>query len=189
MEEIKVNLKYLVMPSFVYEDNRLNDVSRRVYCFIHTFKGEYFFFSNEHMAKMFGCHPQSISDAVTQLKDLDYVGTTYKSKPSGGKTRLVIDTYSDKSFTLSRVSKTEAPTKSKRLDNGSNGNNLMTEKAETTENELSKNENFENWKEAREDRKSKPKSPFLLSYPSPSYSKSLYPVKTPKTGFHAEDIK
>jgi len=32
------NLRYLVMPDFVYEDEKLTDVSRRVYCFIHTLK-------------------------------------------------------------------------------------------------------------------------------------------------------
>jgi len=129
------NLRYLVMPDFVYEDEKLTDVSRRVYCFIHTFKGEYFFFGNEHLSQMFHCSEWSISQAISQLIELEYILCEYRQKSGGGKTRFVKDLkgllqLGEKpnlkiGSTQSGDKKSEATTIAKPNDNDINDNNLM----------------------------------------------------------------
>lgn len=139
-KDINQNLRWLVMPDYIYSDERLTDVSRRVYCFIHTFKGQFFFFSNKHMAKMFHCSEQSISNSIQQLQELKYINTQYEPKPSGGKTRLVIDLYSDNNSAYSRVSKSEAPTITAVIDNDINDNNLMEKNSSNKKNDTELNE-------------------------------------------------
>jgi hypothetical protein len=128
--EMNHNLSYLVMPLFVYEDSALNDVSRRVYSFIHTFRGEFFFFSNDHMARMFNCKQQAVSDAVQSLHKLKYIELEYKVKGGGGKTRFIKDLHAyDYSQMTSRTSQkglveNEATTSHLGLDNDINDNNI-----------------------------------------------------------------
>lgn len=85
-DKTKFQLAYLVMPDYVYKDNRLTDVARRVYCFIHSYKSEKgFFFSNENLGEMFNCHPQTITKAISLLLKLEYIKTSFTIKAGGGK--------------------------------------------------------------------------------------------------------
>jgi len=93
----KYQLRYLVMPDYVYQDNDLTDIARRVYCFIHSYNGEKFFFSNDHLSEMFNCAGVSISRAMTLLEELDYIEIDYKIKSEGGKIRFVTDLVNKKS--------------------------------------------------------------------------------------------
>ena len=98
------------MPDFVYQDSSLTDISRRVYCFIHTFKGDKFYFTNEQLSTIFNCHYESVSTAIGKLEKLGYVSLSYNIKAKGGKIRFIYDLKSDKASRLSR-------TKRRRLGN------------------------------------------------------------------------
>lgn len=111
-DKTKYQLKYLVMPEYLYKETRLTLIAIKVYCFIHAYTNP-FKFGNDHLAEMFSCNPQAISDAIQMLVKYDYVKTEYKPKGGGGKLRLVIDTYSDKSFGHSGF---EATTSHKDID-------------------------------------------------------------------------
>jgi DNA-binding transcriptional MocR family regulator len=79
------------MPLDVYNVPKLNDISRRVYAFIHTYTGESFFFGNENLATMFSVSEKAIQRAVAELSDLGYIQATYDSTSGKGTTRYVID--------------------------------------------------------------------------------------------------
>lgn len=125
-------LNYLVMPKFVYKDDRLTDIARRVYCFIHTYKSPQFFFSNDHMAEMFDCSSQRISDAIKLLHELEYIKTERKTKAGGGEIRFIIDAYGESKMT-SRASQkglagNEPTASQKHLGNDTKDNNLKVGK-------------------------------------------------------------
>lgn len=180
-------LNYLVMPKFVYKDDRLTDIARRVYCFIHTYKSPQFFFSNDHMAEMFNCNPQTISNAIKLLQDLKFINTTYKVKGGGGKIRFIEDLcaydYNKKtSQTITkRLVENEATTITKRLDNDTKDNNL---KDENFSNKIS-NDPLKDMMIARKVRKAK-KQPFGWS--GFAGSRPNLTPKPVKKGSHAEDI-
>lgn len=89
VKRIKVNLKYLVIPWFVYEDNRLNATQIKLYGFVNSFRGNYFAFSNEHLASMFKVSERAISDAVSKLQEYGYLKADYRIKANGGKIRFI----------------------------------------------------------------------------------------------------
>lgn len=126
-DKLKFQLRYLVMPDYIYSDTRLSDVSRRVYCFIHSYKNP-FYFGNENMAEMFGCHPETISTAIKQLESFGLIRTEYKVKAGGGKIRLSVDTGSEPVSTLVREENFEPTNQSGHLDKDIKDNNLMSEK-------------------------------------------------------------
>lgn len=122
--KVKYQLRYLVMPDYVYEDNNLTDVARRVYCFIHTYNREHFFFSNENLAGMFNCSEVSISRAISLLVDCKYIEVSYRVKADGGKIRFVKDLLSEAYRLInndkSDLSKVISKTYQKRLDKDNN---------------------------------------------------------------------
>lgn len=99
-------LRYLVMPDFVYEDDRLSLIQVKVFCFINTYKGEKFYFTNEQMAEMFDCSVWSISKAVTALEEYGYIKADYQIKAKGGKIRFIQNLKNPKSD----ISYTQSPT-------------------------------------------------------------------------------
>lgn len=88
-KNIEVDLKYLIIPWYAYEDNRLSGLQLKLYAFINTFKGDSFFFSNEHLAKMFNVSEWSITMAMKGLEKYKYISIEYQIKASGGKVRFV----------------------------------------------------------------------------------------------------
>lgn len=88
----KTELEYLVIPRYLYQDNRLNVVALKLYCFINTFTGYNFFFSNEHLADMFRVNIKTISRAIKELTKYGYIKVAYKIKADGGKIRFVENT-------------------------------------------------------------------------------------------------
>lgn len=101
MSETKYQLRNLVIPDYVYQDNNLNWTSARVYAFIHSYTNP-FFFGNEHLAQMFGVHEQTISTALSQLEKLGYIRTTHTPKAGGGEFRLCEDAQPSRAKSLSR---------------------------------------------------------------------------------------
>lgn len=182
-------LNYLVMPKFVFKDNRLSKVAIKVYCFIHAYRSPQFFFSNEHLAEMFECSVQSISDAIQQLQELEYIKTTYQVKGLGGKTRFIEDFHeADKSLMTSRTSQkslvgSEAPTSQKHLDNDTNDNNYNNNINDENSGGLETAVKMRQRQEARKARK----VPFL-SRPYYENPQTLY-VRKPKVGVHLEDVR
>lgn len=84
----KFQLRYLVMPDYIYTDNRLTLIAVKIYCFINTYKNP-FFFTNEHLAEMFDCSERNIEKGIALLKELNYIEAKHKNKAGGGKTRLI----------------------------------------------------------------------------------------------------
>lgn len=119
----KFELNYLVIPAKVYKDNRLTFISLKVYGFIHAYTNP-FYFSNEHVAEMFDCSSQSISDSIQLLKKLGYIDTIYKMKAGGGKTRLTVDLYSNYNSSYSGDENAEATTTTPVIDKVYKDNNI-----------------------------------------------------------------
>jgi hypothetical protein len=102
----KYQLRHLVLPDYVYKDSRLNWTSARVYGFIHSYTNP-FFFSNEQLAAMFGCHPDTISTAIGQLEKFNYIKTEHRPKAGGGEVRLSVDTHPGEAKSPSRLKNSE----------------------------------------------------------------------------------
>lgn len=167
-DKTKYQLRNLVIPTFVYKDNRLNWTSARIYSFIHSYTNP-FFFGNEHLAEMFDCHPQTISTAMKQLEELKYIKTTYKPKAGGGKIRLSEDAHSERAKTLIGSKKSEATNERKHSDKEIKDNNIKEKNLE--------NDPFKERREAREARqarKGKGLNQAPLQYPAPQYPKPQY---------------
>ncbi len=114
-DKTKFQLRGLPIPNFLYKETRLSLISLKVYCFIHAYTNP-FYFSNDHLAEMFNCHPDTISTSIGQLEKFNYITTEYRTKSEGGKIRLCLDTVSEKASTPSRDEKSEAPTRSTHPD-------------------------------------------------------------------------
>lgn len=95
MEDINYKLKYLVLPDFVYSDNRLTLTSVKVFSFINSYKGDKFYFTNDQMAEMFGVSSHAISLSIKKLIDLKYVSVSYEIRSGGGKVRFITNLKSD----------------------------------------------------------------------------------------------
>lgn len=176
----KYQLRYLILPESIYKDDSLTSVALKVYGFIHTYINP-FFFGNEHLAKMFKCSEQRISDAIKQLIDLKYISTFYKPNITGGTTRLVMDNYSDKSLVTSRLSKKRAPTSHGRLAKDSNDNNIKYIEKFLPEDLIP---NYREKLEARRVRK-KDKVPFTSGY---SKFSTRFEKPAPRGVRHREDV-
>lgn len=207
MTEHSYELRYLVMPNFVYKDNRLSDVSRRVYCFIHTYEGPKFFFGNENLSKMFNCSEWSITQAITQLKELKYIDTSYVTKGEGGKIRFVIDLMaelrdgvlqsSELGFSNSRKNKDEAPTLGKPKHNVFKDNNLksggkpIVNTPEEVEEQLGESDSLKERREAKLALRAKKINSFLKSSFRPSssadFSKTKYEKKRGGVAYYGKD--
>lgn len=94
-------LRYLVMPDSIYADNRLTSVELKVYCFIHSYKGDGFYFSNIDMAVMFNVTHWTISAAIGKLKKYGYITYKIEVKAKGGQVRFILDLLSDTATTPS----------------------------------------------------------------------------------------
>ena len=179
-DKVKFELRDLIMPNFLYKEDRLSIIATKVYCFIHSYTNP-FFFSNHHLAEMFNCHPETISTAIGQLEKLGYITTQYRVKANGGKIRLSVDAYSDSVSTLSREKKSEAPTKRPHLDKESKDNNIKGKILET--NDLDSEEYKQEMQRMKPNRNRVPKlgfrSTFQIENPSPyKGSPPQYPRKT-----------
>lgn len=91
MSELQFKLRFLVLPDFVYSDNRLNATDIKVYSFINSYKGEKFYFTNEQLAEMFNLSVKTISVSFSRLVDFGYIKTDYQFKGDGGKIRFVVN--------------------------------------------------------------------------------------------------
>lgn len=180
MDKTRFELRSLPIPHFFYTENRVTLIGERVYCFIHAYTNP-FFFGNEHLAEMFGCTDQAISDSIKKLESLGYVKCEYKTRAGGGKTRLVIDLYSNYNETTSRTPENRAPTTTKRLDKDIKVNNIKGNFGESSG--YKGKEEWDAIKEARVGRKAG-KTKFGSPYPT----REPYEKKPRKRGTHAEHI-
>jgi hypothetical protein len=89
MTDLSFKLRFLVLPDFIYSDNRLNASDIKVYSFINSYKGEKFYFTNDQLGKMFCVSEDSISRAMVRLEKFSYIEIDYEIKSGGGKIRFV----------------------------------------------------------------------------------------------------
>lgn len=82
-------LRYLVIPEFLYADDRLSALQLKVAAFIYSYSGDTFYFSNDQLAQMFHCGEWAISMAVKKLIELKYIAVDYKVKAQGGQLRYI----------------------------------------------------------------------------------------------------
>lgn len=97
MPEKQYQLRYLVMPDFVYKDNSFSWIQARILSFLYSYKGDRFYFSNEHLASMFNVYPDSISRSLKDLKKKGYIDIELHIKAGGGKIRFIRVVRSDNS--------------------------------------------------------------------------------------------
>ncbi len=102
MDKKKYKLRYLTLPEKFYSDNRLNATELKVLAFIYSYTGDRFYFGNENMADMFNVSGRSITNAVSKLRKLGYIDTSYDISAGGGKIRFI--TRLAKDFTSDRKS-------------------------------------------------------------------------------------
>lgn len=177
-------LRYLVMPDYIYSDDRLTDVSRRVYSFIHSYKNP-FFFGNEHLAEMFKCHAETISTAVKQLEKLGLIKTEYRVKAGGGKIRLCVDACSEPVSTLVRDEKNEPTNQSLHLDKDKDNN-----KKDFFEKEIPNNlDVVDPILAKRREKREKKKMGFSTAFGQPPSYKNSVSESKPRIGRSAEDIR
>lgn len=160
----KFKINYLVVPDFVFNNERLTYMSAKVYSFIHNFRMEEFFYGNERLAELFGCSERSISRAITQLEEEGFITTRFD-----GRKRFIEDQFIthrlDKNVypespKLSSQSQAKASPTLSTLPQAStaeaNKNNLIKKPMENFVDE--KNFKDKNWLEAKKARSEKKKS-------------------------------
>lgn len=86
-EKQAYRIRYLVIPDFVFQNEKLSYLAAKVYSFIHGYRAPEFFFSNEKLAELFGVHEMSISKAISQLVKEGYI----KTEQPNGRKRYIID--------------------------------------------------------------------------------------------------
>lgn len=92
-------LRFLLVPDWAYKDNSLSGLDLKLLAFIYSFKGDKFFFGNEHLGAMFNVSAKGISKSILKLQKKGYIRLNYSTKSGGGKirfiTRLVLQYHSD----------------------------------------------------------------------------------------------
>lgn len=185
MEENNLyQIRYLVIPDFVFQNPKLTYMAAKVYAFIHNYKGREFFFHNDKLARMFNCSEDSITRAISQLKEEGFIETHFD-----GRKRYVIDSFSLRNFSESASANLptlpEAGASAKlrslteanlRLPNNNNINNNSYSKPskEVVQNNPSLNEKFLREQEARRLRRQRRKSPGPNSGNFPTFDKPAY---------------
>lgn len=86
---MEFKLRFLVLPDYIYSDNRLNATDIKVYSFINSYKGDKFYFTNDQLGSMFEVSDDSISRSMVRLARFGYIEVAYKIKSDGGKIRFV----------------------------------------------------------------------------------------------------
>ena len=82
-------LRFLVIPDVLYQDIRLTSLELKIAGFIHSYKGDRFYFSNEHLGKMFNAEAESVSRCIRGLIRKGLIGVDYEIKAGGGKIRFI----------------------------------------------------------------------------------------------------
>lgn len=81
-------IQYLVLPDFVFNNERLTFMSAKVYAFIHNYRMPEFFYGNERLAELFDCSIPTITRAISQLEKEGYITTKFD-----GRKRFIQDNY------------------------------------------------------------------------------------------------
>lgn len=180
-------IRYLILPDFVFNNESLSFLSAKIYAFIHNYKAEEFYFSNERLAEIFGCSERSITRSIDQLKAEKYIDTN-----TDGKKRYIQDLYSmiDRSVyhhgstKLSTPSEADGSTEVSSLNEANlklpNKNNINKNNKNSSINE---EKNMRIPSEVRQARKAK-KQPFTPHYQQGG--KTVYPKKG--GSFNAKNI-
>jgi len=111
LEINKANAKLVFSPKFipVYPellDKGLTLTEALIFGFIYFFKGHStgrFYFTNEQLSKIAKCSEETVSRAVSRLKDLKMLNISYKIKANGGKIRFVNDILYDPDLTICSI--------------------------------------------------------------------------------------
>lgn len=181
----KFQLRYLVMPDYIYQDSKLNAVSIKIYCFINSYKNP-FYFTNEQLAEMFNTSVRTIENSIAQLKELEYIAVKHKTKGGGGKTRLIRTTEYGGSEPQNNVVRPENSEPTNHQESGY--------KDISKENNVKDNFSENNLPLTPSQRKAlaKQQKPRGFQQPfnnTPPYKKSLFPEKPVRRGVSAEDIR
>ena len=81
-------VKYLVIPDFVFNNEKLTLSAMKVYAFIHNYRMPEFFYGNDRLAELFNCSIPTITRAISQLEEEGYITTTFD-----GRKRFIQDNY------------------------------------------------------------------------------------------------
>lgn len=74
MNEISIyNLNYIVVPKFIFTDNRLNPVDIKVSALLYSYSGDRFTISNRKMANMFNVSESTIIRSLRSLEEYGYI--------------------------------------------------------------------------------------------------------------------
>jgi len=189
------NIQYLVLPDFVFNNEKLSLISMKVYAFIHNYRMPEFFYGNERLAELFDCSESSITKAISQLKAEGYITTTFD-----GRKRFIEDLYVTHRVVKFSDSESEGITMEPQAGEsegittlnqastaGANKNNLIKKSMENLVDEEEYAD--KGWLEAKRNRKeNKGRGVFQgRGFPPKPGSTPRYEKKE-RTGVHAEDV-
>lgn len=106
---VKYKLRYLTMPDYVYEDPKISGFALKLYCFIHSYNGDYFSFGDNNLMQMFNCSRDSITKGVAKLTELGYIKTEKEARQGGGTIRYIQDLKGKSRSRKSSASEAENP--------------------------------------------------------------------------------
>jgi hypothetical protein len=90
-EKQAYRIRYLVLPDFVFQNEKLSYLAAKLYAFIHGYRAPEFFFSNEKLAELFNCDERSIRRAISQLREEGYI----ECEQPNGRKRYITDLWVD----------------------------------------------------------------------------------------------
>ena len=130
-EITEANAKLIFSPKFipVYPEllrRGLSVTEAMIFGFIDFFKSSSsnrFYFSNEQIAEVVNCHPDSVNRAIRKLVSGGYIKTSRKVKAGGGQIRFVTDILYHSEWTIST---------------SLNGQNLLGNKNKINNNKINK---------------------------------------------------
>jgi len=87
--ETLFKLRFLVIPDWLYQED-LSGTALKILAFVISYKSDKFYFSTEHLCKMFNVNEIRIKRALKELKENGFIETKTIIKNGGGKIRFII---------------------------------------------------------------------------------------------------
>lgn len=190
-------IKYLVLPDFVFNNDNLTVTSMKVYAFIHNYRMPEFFYGNDRLAELFNCSVPTITRAISQLEKEGYITTKFD-----GRKRFIQDNYiTQRVIKFDEADSSPLITQLQARDSSSlislpqaetaeaNKNSLIKKNSENFGEDLKDSEEFEAWKAAKAQKKqNKGRGVFKGRGFSPSSEPRPPYQKKERSAVFAEDV-
>lgn len=181
----KFEITYLVLPDFVFNNEKLTFMAAKVYAFIHNFRMEEFFYGNGKLMELFNCSEDSISRAIKLLEGEGYITTRFDGRKRFIEDRFRLRNFADAdSAKMPTLNETGDSARLRMLNEASTGGaNKNTNKKEYIKigdrTDIGLNEDFLALQERKAERKAR-KKPFGFASRIEDSPRKSYPEKKPR---------